>query len=212
MTAVKICGVTSLEDAIIAEEAGARYVGMILGGSGRAVKAEMVVETARVLSRSSAVVVITSKEDLEIYRGKLDPVKIFQLHYSYSVSDIELLSENGYRAIPAIILGRDGLKAIDDLVAPLRILRSSIEYVLFDAPKDAKPIDSSGLKVPVDAYLEACRSYRPCGVAGGITLSNAANLKTVRPDVIDVSSGVESSFGKKDPFLVRKLIEIAGVI
>lgn len=212
MAAVKICGVTSLEDAFIAEEAGARYVGMILGSSGRAVKAEMIVEAGRTLSRSRVVAVVTSREDLEKYVGKLDPVGVFQLHYSYSTSDIELLSERGYRAIPVIILRRDRVNMIKGLVEPLNTLRKSIEYVLFDAPKDAKPIDSSGLKIPVDAYLEACRSYRPCGVAGGITPGNAANLKAVGPDVIDVSSGAESSFGKKDPMLVRKLIQIAGGI
>lgn len=213
MAAVKICGVMSIGDAILAESAGARYVGMILGGSRRAVSLDVIIEAGRVLSRSMVVAVITSRDALEKHVGRLDPVKILQLHYSFSDSDVESLSAMGYRVIPVVIIRRDSdQRYIESKTYPLRIFRSSIEYVLFDAPKEAEPSEASGLKIPVSLYIDACRSYRPCGVAGGITPSNAAHLKPVRPDVIDVSGGVEASFGKKDPVLVRRLVEAAEAI
>lgn len=210
MAAVKICGVTSIEDAVLAEAAGARYVGMILGGSGRAVDAGLVIEASRILSRASVVAVITSREALEKHLGRLDSVRILQLHYSYSAGDIESLSSMGYRVIPAVIIRGSGF--VESQVAPLRIFRNAIEYMLFDAPKDAEPAGVSGLKLPISCYIDACRSYRPCGAAGGIKPDNAAYLKPAKPDVIDVSSGVESSFGRKDPLLVKRLIEIAEAI
>lgn len=212
MTAVKICGVTSIEDAIAAEAAGARYVGMILEGSRRAVGFDMIIDASKTLSKSRVVAVITGRDVLDKYIERLDPVEILQLHYSYSLKDLEILSTMGYRVIPVVIIRNNTTPDMELVTRPLMIFSNAIEYVLFDAPKDAAPIEASGLKLPVGVYLAACSSYRPCGVAGGITPNNVSSLKPVRPDVIDVSSGVESSFGKKDPVLVRRLVEAAEAI
>ncbi len=209
MAAVKICGVMSIDDAIAAENAGARYVGMILGGSGRAVEIDMIINASRVLSRSGVVAVITSRDVLDMYIDKLDPVKILQLHYGYSARDLEILASMGYRAIPAIIIRGGSEGYIESAISLARFFSKIIEYVLFDAPKDAAPLEASGLKLPISVYAAACASYRPCGVAGGITPNNVSSLRPVRPDVVDVSSGVEISFGKKDPVLVRRLVEAA---
>jgi len=212
LAAVKICGVMSIEDAIAVEAAGARYVGMILEGSRRAVGIDMIIDASRTLSKSRVVAVITGRDVLDKYIERLDPIETLQLHYSYSPKDIEILSTMGYRVIPVIIIKNNTNPDMESTTKHLTIFSNAIEYVLFDAPKDTAPAEASGLKLPISVYTAACRSYRPCGVAGGITPNNISNLKPVRPDVIDVSSGVETSFGKKDPMLVRKLIEAAGVI
>jgi phosphoribosylanthranilate isomerase len=211
LAAVKICGVTSMEDAILSERAGASYVGMVISkGHLRSVSLDFVRDVASILSSSRPVVVITDRVALGNAIGSGLDV-IIQLHLEdLSIRDLEIVVENGYRAIPVTILRNLSKVDIDQKVTIAKEFAEHVEYLLIDLPKNrARYSDRDNLELPIDLYIHGCSRYRPCGVAGGIRPENVARLKHVAPDVIDVSSGVERSPGKKDPEKVRKLVEVA---
>jgi phosphoribosylanthranilate isomerase len=82
------------------------------------------------------------------------------------------------------------------------------DMVLFDA---AVPGADGGTGVRADwSLLEARRPARPFALAGGLTPDIVAEaVRRVRPDVLDVSSGVESSPGHKDPERVAAFAQAA---
>ena len=66
------------------------------------------------------------------------------------------------------------------------------------------------LMLPPDSVREAVPPGVTLILAGGLTPDSVAEAaRLFRPDVVDVSSGVESSPGRKDPALVRGFVEAA---
>lgn len=87
--------------------------------------------------------------------------------------------------------------------------------VLLDA-YDPHHHGGSGLRIEADAArtaIEAMRNARPGTkviLAGGLTPENVAEaIRTLRPDGVDVSSGVESSPGVKDHGKIKAFLEAA---
>jgi phosphoribosylanthranilate isomerase len=212
LAGVKICGVTNIEDAMLAEDAGAMYVGMVISeGFLRSVSVDLIRDVASILSRSKLVVVAADRDALKKAVGSGLDV-IIQLHLEdLSVEDIEEASRRGYRVIPTVISRGSPNIYIDQKISLIRGFSKYVEYTLIDIPKDRlqRQAIAGSKDLPVELYRYGCSRYRPCGVAGGITPENVISLKHVAPNVIDVSSGVESSPGKKDPMKVRKLVEVA---
>jgi phosphoribosylanthranilate isomerase len=208
---VKICGITSVEDAILSEEAGASYVGMVISkGLLRSVSLDLVRNVASMLSRSKLVIVVADRTALEEAIGSgLDA--IIQVHLEdLSIQDLEAVTKNGYRVIPAVIPKNLSKIDVDRKMIVVREFARYIEYALIDLPKGRiQHSNRDSLELPIDLYSHGCSRYRPCGVAGGIRLDNVISLKQVAPNVIDVSSGVEKVPGKKDPEKVKKLVEVA---
>jgi len=212
---VKICGVTSKEDALMAEAMGARYIGMNLARGGlRAVDIGLIRSTAEILSRSTLVAVIADETYLgSKYLEALDSIAVIQIHIDPIPGIyIERLSSYGYRVIP-VVIPKGEVGYIGERIDSLKNYSRDIEFILIDAPKDSKAYNQyGGLRISTEFYQHGCARYRPCGAAGGITPDNVSHLKQVSPDVIDVSSGVEATPGRKDPVKVRKLVEVASNI
>lgn len=212
---VKICGVTSREDALMAEAMGARYIGMVLAKSGlRAVDTGLIRSTAEILSRSTLVAVIADETYLgDRYLEALENIDVVQVHIDPVPGVyIERLSRYGYRVVP-VVIPRGGAGYIGERIDSLKKYSRDIEFVLIDAPKDSIAYSQyGGLRISPELYQYGCARYRPCGVAGGITPENVLYLRQVSPDVIDVSSGVETTPGRKDPVKVRRLVEVASYI
>jgi phosphoribosylanthranilate isomerase len=88
---------------------------------------------------------------------------------------------------------------------------AAADRILFDAraPKDAtRP---GGLGVPFDWHLlEGMKLDVPFMLSGGLSIDNVAEAVAItRPDGVDVSSGVESAPGVKDPDMIRAFIRAA---
>lgn len=82
--------------------------------------------------------------------------------------------------------------------------------IVLDAHKDGQ-YGGTGHTVDWDLAAEIVqRSDRPVVLAGGLTPDNVADaIRRVRPYAVDVSSGIESGVGIKDPFKLRDFIQAA---
>ena len=180
---IKICGITTKEDALMAEAAGADAIGVILfSDSMREIRPEEAADIFRVLRPSTRKVCVT--------------------HTS---------SEEDLRAI--LMIHPDAVQISHDLTVPagtrvIRVLEPG-DHIPCDA--DAVIIDSSrghGRLFDADyACHVAQEAIIPVILAGGLTPENVCeNIRLVRPFAVDVASGVEYAPGKKDPEKVRRFI------
>ncbi|HID10557.1 MAG TPA: phosphoribosylanthranilate isomerase, partial [Candidatus Latescibacteria bacterium] len=191
---VKICGITTPEDAVVAAEAGADAVGLVFyKESPRYVSPQRAREIARVLPPFVDVVGVfvdaPRKEVKEI--AKFVGLSALQFHGE---------EPPGYCTgwnIKVIKAFRTG-KGFD----PSRLVLYRASGYLLDAYHPELP-GGTGQVADWDVALRA-KEYGPVILAGGLSPENVAEaVRRVRPFGVDVSSGVEKAPGLKDPEKVR---------
>lgn len=197
---IKICGITTPRDAEMAAEAGADAIGLIFyPRSPRAVSAatarEIVAALPPFVCRVGVCVDLPRAELLRI-AGEV-PLDILQLHGQEAPEDVAHLSR---RVIKALSVGSE----LDESRA--LAFEGLVDALLLDTAAGPLP---GGSGIAFDWAL--ARALRPkvrhLILAGGLNPANvAAAIRAVRPDAIDVSSGVERSPGVKDPAAVRDLV------
>jgi phosphoribosylanthranilate isomerase len=197
MTRVKICGITSAEDAVAAVDAGADALGFIfVPGTPRYVTPEAaasVVERVPPLVATVGVFVDRPLDDLLRIVGALR-LHAVQLH------GYESAEYAGRMPVPVIralrVQNAGSLQAMDTYPA---------HAFLLDAYVEGRP-GGTGMPIPWDLALGA-KGRKPIILSGGLrpdTVGEAVRL--VRPYGVDVSSGVEQSPGRKDHRKVREFI------
>lgn len=201
---IKICGITRLEDALSAARFGADAVGFVFADSPRRVSPVQARDIAREMpGRPARVGVFVDSPPEEVLRiAEYCGLDLVQLHGN---EDTEYCDALGDRAIKAL---RVAEKA--DL---LKVRDFRCRAVLLDGY--AKTANSGngngGGGAGIDwKMLRVIKSGRPVIVAGGLQPGNvAAAVKETHPYGVDVSSGVESAPGIKDPVLMYEFIERA---
>ena len=198
---VKICGITREEDALYALESGADYFGLVFyNKSPRYVPGERAKEIMDFLKTkgisSPPAIGVFVNEQIHTVRQYMDTLGLFaaQLHGEESP---DYCNDLDYRIIKAFRV-RDA--------ADLRAMKDyNVWAYLCDAfhPELAggtgKRIDAS-LLTP---YIPEQRIF----LAGGLSPENISSvLKTIRPFCVDVSTGVETLPGIKDPVKIRSFI------
>jgi phosphoribosylanthranilate isomerase len=197
---VKICGLTTEEDALFAAGCGADFLGFIfVDDSPRFVDADRVAAIANaVRARSNAPQLVGVFRDAShdrirdvAARATLDLV---QLHGREEDDDIRSL---GVPCIKTLHVG----DTLPDTTA-----HTAASWLLFDTWNDRL---SGGMGKRFDwSLLALYERGKPFFLSGGITPENAAiAISTVRPDAIDLASGVESSPGLKDHAKIAQLFE-----
>jgi phosphoribosylanthranilate isomerase len=197
---VKICGLTSPGDAIAAAEAGADAVGLVFWpGSRRYVTAE----AARRIARALPPFVVRVGVFLDANRDDLDGITsdvgldLLQLHGRESP---ESLSGLPRRVLKAVSVG-DGFE-------PEEAWRfeGQAAGVLLDTRSDHAP-GGTGQTFDWSIARRVRERASFLVLAGGLTAANVASaIAAVDPDGVDVSSGVESSPGRKDAARMREFI------
>lgn len=190
MIAVKVCGMTDPEDARLAAQLGASAVGMVFWpGSPRSVdveRARKIVAALPPFVTSVGVFVDQSPTEVEaiVDRVGLDAI---QLHGHETTDDYTRI---GRRLIKAVAVREDSTGSEADEVPPHAA-------VLLDAHD---PVKRGGTGRAIDWRIAAAiAKRRPVILSGGLNAGNVvAAVRAVAPYAVDVSSGIESSPGRKD--------------
>jgi phosphoribosylanthranilate isomerase len=199
---VKVCGVTRKEDAALAAELGACAVGFIFWpGSPRFIdpyRARVIVQALPPCVSPIGVFVDQPADYVSGVAGLLS-LGAVQLHGSET---IEAFAGLGHRLIKAVPVNEgfrvDALSALPPHVT-----------VLLDAHD---PVRRGGTGRTIDWSLAArAAAARPIVLSGGLTPGNVREaVEQVRPYMIDVSSGVESSPRVKDAGKLRAFFDALG--
>lgn len=221
---VKVCGVTTADDARLVADAGADAVGLnFVDGSPRRIDVPTAAEIVAVLPASVLVVGVFAGAAVGEMRRILEATGIgaVQLHgqlFSGAVVDPPETAAGlrGLCVIRAVRLGPDGLTEARAWFDAARVLGSTPAMALVDAsaPRDAAAGVLGGRGETVDwrALARAGSLGVPLGLAGGLTPENVARAVEASGAVaVDAASGVESSPGRKDAGRVRAFVAAARV-
>ena len=203
MTDIKFCGLTRREDVEVAIDLGAAFVGVVFAGGPRARTAEEGrslfdgVSAARrvgVFGDQSADVIARIAD-----RARLDVV---QLHADPTPDLVaEMKARTGLETWAAVRVSN----ALPE--ADMDALISSVDAILFDTRAGAT-LGGTGRAFDWTLLTDSLDRHRRAGVrfilAGGLTPALVPRaIAAVRPDVVDVSSGVERAPGVKDHGLMQ---------
>ena len=195
MTEIKICGITSLEDARLAVELGADVLGFNFSElSPRYIAPGTASDIIRKLPdrvRTVGVLVNQSLTEVERFLTQTSIGRV-QLHGDETPEFVEsITSWSGPVVIKAIRIA-DGFDE--------RTVRDyNVEHFLLDSAS-TKEYGGTGVTFDWKIALEfKKRIHQDFFLAGGLTPDNVAEaIRTVRPYGVDVCSGVEAERGKKD--------------
>lgn len=194
----KICGITRVEDALVAAEAGADAIGLVFyGKSPRAVS----VQQARAIVAALPPFVTTVGLFVNASRCELNeildavPLDALQFHGDEQPADCEGFHRRWYKALR--------VKAGDDIRAQAaRYVGASA--ILLDTFVAGVP---GGTGEIFDWSLIPADLPKPLILAGGLTPGNVRQaIAEVRPFAVDVSGGVELSKGIKDAASVHEFV------
>ena len=194
----KICGITRIEDALAAVEAGADAIGLVFyGKSPRAVSIEQAAAIVQALPpfvTSVGLFVDMPRDQLQQLLQRL-PLDLLQFHGDESPADCE-----GH--------GRPYIKALrvrpgEDVAAAMAPYAGA-QGILLDTFVEGVP---GGTGASFDWSLVPEDAAKPIILAGGLDADNVATaIRQVRPHAVDVSGGVEASKGIKDAGKIRAFV------
>ncbi|WP_371254546.1 phosphoribosylanthranilate isomerase [Ectopseudomonas oleovorans] len=194
----KICGITRIEDALAAVEAGADAIGLVFyGKSPRAVSIEQAAAILQALPpfvTSVGLFVDMPHDELQQLLQRL-PLDLLQFHGDESPADCE---GHGRPYIKALRV-RPG-EDVSAAMAPYAGARG----ILLDTFVEGVP---GGTGASFDWSLVPENAAKPIILAGGLDAGNVATaIRQVRPYAVDVSGGVEAGKGIKDAGKIRAFV------
>ena len=200
MFSIKICGLTTFDDALAALEAGADYLGFVTySKSPRGIDATVlraICEKLPAGARTVGVFVNASRAIVETVACDCG-LTVVQLHGDELSGAFQGLAWPLWRAV----------RLSDGLCRPSPDDWPAERYVVDAAP--AGVYGGAGQTADWIAAADFARRHAML-LAGGLTPENVAEaVCAVRPAGVDVASGVEASSGRKDRACVRLFIERA---
>jgi phosphoribosylanthranilate isomerase len=215
MTWVKICGITNLQDALTAADAGADALGFVFyEKSPRHVTAEAVRDIVRQLPPKIEKVGVFVNETLDEMESVAEAAGLsgIQLHIKFPHSHWGEGGKLGFTSSKYIVLRANELLDDRDRLQSLawyQDVKESIAAIFLDAGTNSQP---GGTGKTFDwhravSLAHALQQDFRVVVAGGLTLTNVSEaMRILKPWGVDVSSGVEARPGKKDADKVRAFI------
>lgn len=213
LASVKICGVTRPEDAAAAVRAGADFVGAILSpGFDRSVAPEHAatypLDGADGRARLVAVLVDPSLDEATDVAGRAGAA-VIQLHGDEPPELLVELRERGTWSVWKAVK----VRTEEDVEEAIRRYAGVVDALLLDGAPAGATGGGHGARFPWEAAATV-RASLPAAVslvvAGGLAPDNVQEaIRRLRPDVVDVSSGVEASRGIKDPEAILAFLSAA---
>lgn len=212
---VKICGITCLEDAMVAVEAGADYLGFVFAPSPRQVTPRQAAEIIGHLPDTVKKVGVVVDEDLAEILDTC-PLDIVQIHGHRPVAlpsetktdrPSTRTPEHPNTQVPEFWRALR-VRTRQDLL-PMWERNPDISAFVLDAHVDGLE-GGTGKTCDWDLAAEAVGRGRRVVLAGGLSPENVCDaVRRVQPWAVDVSTGVEAGLGRKDPDRVRRFIKAA---
>jgi phosphoribosylanthranilate isomerase len=208
---VKICGINSAAAMDAAVEADARYVGlMFYPPSPRFLSLEKAAELSRRVPDSVTRVGVFVDEPDTVIADTLATVPLGALQFHGDETPARVIEARARFGLPIIKAVR--VAGADD-IARARDFEGAADILLFDA----KPPDGmtgalpGGNALAFDWSLLAGHSWStPWALSGGLSVNNIAEaVRITGAPMVDVSSGVETAPGVKDPALIRAFLAAA---
>lgn len=198
MTKIKICGITNLEDALLAADLGVDALGFIFAKSPRQITPAKVLEISRKLPPFISRVGVFVDAFPENINSVADicGLDIIQLHGSESPEQIQRFKKKVIKAFR--------IKSVADLE---EFPAYKVDAYLLDSYSSELP-GGTGKTFDWKLALEAKKFGRPIILSGGLTPENVAEaIKITGPYAVDASSGVEERPGKKDKEKLKRFVE-----
>lgn len=208
---VKICGITNREDLHAAVEAGADALGFVFEPLSKRYIGDQPAwwEWVSEIPMNVRSVLVTATPDT-LPSAYLDCFDALQC-YAPETSDPDAWLENLPSSLALWLAFRVdvGTKA-ETVLMQMAAWAQHVERFLLDT-YDPHQIGGTGKRMDWNVAAEVCASTpRPVLIAGGLTPDNVAEaIRTVHPAGVDISTGVETSPGKKDHDKVRAFIQTA---
>jgi len=180
---LKVCGITRVEDAIMARSLGADMIGVIgIVGTARAIRAEEM-RMIRQCIKDGLVFVTDSIDQAESMAGMVD---IIQVHRIMNDQEMRRLRGRVIAYVPANDFGTGYIEEVrkhgfTPLIHSVNGRLNSGDLIKFGDISDS-------------------------GIAGGIGVDNVAEFIGSGAMFIDISSGVEDSPGIKSPWKIRRIV------
>ena len=206
ITAAKICGITTPEALEAAIAGGADYIGLVFfAKSPRHLEIDKAKELARQARGRVKIVALTVDADDETLREIVDEVSpdVLQLHGHEAPTRVAAIKKKFgravFKAIP-VATQDDADKACD--------YADAADLILFDAkaPQGAALPGGNGRTFDWNV-LDGVSEKLSFMLSGGLQPENVAEaIASTHPLAVDVSSGVESAPGVKDPERIRRFL------
>ena len=206
-TRIKICGITSREDALAACEAGADAIGLILyaPASQRQIDANTAREIAMAMPPLVSIIGVTVDCPPNRVRQLLAhiPLSAVQMHGKESVQDLRAVQPTA--AIKKLTAGTELRHEAESWA---KAIVPNLSALLIDSRVGGSGVESDWSMV--ESFLAEIdrAAFPPFVMAGGLSPQNVGDVvRRFAPWAVDVSSGVEDSPGRKSPKLMTDFVK-----
>ncbi|MGH7906946.1 MAG: phosphoribosylanthranilate isomerase [Candidatus Binataceae bacterium] len=193
---VKICGVTRVEDARIAAELGADFIGLNFHPPS---PRYLTVERAREMRSAAggtALVGVFVNAARDYIRERLDTLKLDLIQF-HGDEDEDALAGWPVPVIRALRLNPESAAPLD--------FSTRADYVLLDR-FHPELFGGTGKALPLGQLSISQSDWRRVFISGGLNADNVAAAAALMPYAVDVASGIESAPGVKDEMKLRSFI------
>ncbi len=192
---VKICGITNKEDAYLCKELGADMIGFVFAPSKRQANPELLYEL-KDLDILKAAVVVSPPDSTILKLLEENLINVIQFHGEEQPDECFNMAFPYYKAIR--LKSETDISLIDNYRCP---------RVLVDA-YSAHLKGGTGTNIP-DELVKKVKEKHRLWIAGGIGTDNVREIiNKFNPELIDISSKLEATPGKKDHAKLRELFKI----
>ena len=193
---IKICGVTSVQDAVLVGDAGADAVGINFATSKRHVDVDQAREIALASEGLIRVGVFRDNDpEFVLEAASTTGIDVVQIHGLLDDTLLEQLRRRGLGVIKALSVGTEEFSSFDD---------ATVDAVLVDGIEPGSGVEHSWDDLGTRTFVA------PLIAAGGLSSENvAAIIEQVRPWGVDVATGVETEPRRKDFDRMTTFVKLA---